>query len=355
MSLKGSFFKRTFSFRFDARTSRGPMKEKTSWFIKMWKDTNPSVVGIGESGLLPGLSIDHLPELENALNETIIMFRSIQSLTDQNVFDTVRAIVPKGYPSLTFAFETALLDLLGGGKRIIFRNDFVKGKRIPINGLVWMGSPDFMLSQVHEKIKQGYRCIKLKVGGLDFDSECKILETIRSKYSYTDITLRLDANGAFSVDEALNKLKALSKFSIHSIEQPVEPGTVEIERLCRESPIPIALDEELIAREDDKHKLLDRIQPQYIILKPTLHGGLQHCREWIAEAERRNIGWWITSALESNIGLNAICQFTSNYNVTLPQGLGTGALYSNNIGSPLFVEGGSIGYDVQGEWDDLPD
>jgi o-succinylbenzoate synthase len=355
MSLEGSFFKRTFNFCFDARTSRGPMKEKTSWFIKVWNNHNADVVGIGECGPIPGLSVDQLPEIENVLSRIIDKLTLIDLLSHQNVFETARGLVPNGFPSITFALETALLDLLGGGKKIIFENDFLTGTPIPINGLVWMGSPDFMLNQVHEKFQQGYRCIKLKVGGLDFDSECRILETIRSRYSPVDVTLRLDANGAFAVDDAIHKLRVLSRFSIHSIEQPVRAGTAEMEWICRQSPIPIALDEELIAREDEKHELLQRIQPQYIILKPTLHGGLQHCREWIIEAEQMNIGWWITSALESNIGLNAICQFTGNYNVTLPQGLGTGTLYTDNIKSPLFVERGRIGYDAQADWDVLTD
>ncbi len=346
MSLQGSFFKRSFTFRFDARTSRGPMKEKTSWFIKVWREGDESTFGIGECGPLPGLSIDHLPALENILSIVMSRLPSISALTSENVFEKVNDLVPPDFPSVTFALETALLDLLNGGKKIIFKNSFIEGKPISINGLIWMGDEDFMMKQVHEKVAQGFTCIKLKVGGLNFDAECKLLEAIRLKYSPENITLKLDANGAFSTDDALTKLNALSKFSIHSIEQPIKPNQAEMTKICSDSPIPIALDEELIGKENEKHQLLKKIRPQYIILKPTLHGGLKHCSEWIKEAERMKINWWITSALESNIGLNAICQFTANYNTTLPQGLGTGTLYEDNIESSLRIRVAHIFHDV---------
>ena len=350
MSLHGSFFQRTFTFRFDARTSRGPMKEKTSWFIKVWRESDASKYGIGECGPLPGLSIDHVPELENVLSIVINRLPSIGELTAENVFEKVNDLVPPDFPSVIFALETALLDLLNGGKKIIFENNFIKGKPIPINGLIWMGDEDFIMKQVHEKVGLGFTCLKLKVGGLDFDAECRILTAIRLKYSARDVTLRLDANGAFSTDDALIKLNALSKFTIHSIEQPIKPNQDAMTKICSESPIPIALDEELIGRENEKHNLLKKILPQYIILKPTLHGGLKQCSEWIKEAERMKINWWITSALESNIGLNAICQFVADYNTSLPQGLGTGALYTNNVSCPIKVDNGFISYDSARNW-----
>jgi o-succinylbenzoate synthase len=261
-------------------------------------------------------------------------------------------LVPKEFPSISFAFETALLDLKNGGSRIVFENEFIKGKSLPINGLIWMGGMDFMLEQISRKIEQGFQCIKIKVGGLNFERECDVLGYIRSKYFDKDIMLRLDANGAFKAEEALNKLKALAEFNIHSIEQPIKQGLKEMAMLCKESPIPIALDEELTGVYDrtEKETLLKRINPQYIILKPTLHGGFKGCDEWIALAESLNIKWWITSALESNIGLNAICQFTEKYNVTLPQGLGTGMLYENNFPSPLEVAGDKILYNLGKDW-----
>jgi O-succinylbenzoate synthase len=219
--------------------------------------------------------------------------------------------------------------------------------------LIWMGDMDFMMNQINQKIAEGFRCIKLKVGGLDFDRECDTLQYIRKRYFRDDITIRLDANGAFKTDDVLYRIEQLAKYNVQSIEQPIKPGQEEMEELCRKSQIPIALDEELIGKNslDEKRELLERLKPQYIILKPSLHGGLAGCKEWIDLAEKNSIGWWITSALESSIGLNAICQFTTNYSITLPQGLGTGSIYSNNINSPLRVEKGNIFYN--GEWEPL--
>jgi L-alanine-DL-glutamate epimerase-like enolase superfamily enzyme len=216
-----------------------------------------------------------------------------------------------------------------------------------------MGELDFMMRQIQEKIGQGFQCIKLKVGSLDFEQECDVIRSIREQYSPEDITIRLDANGAFQPDEAMFKLERLSDYHIHSIEQPIQVGQPELERLCQHSPIPIALDEELIHCESthSKRELLNRIRPSYIVLKPTLHGGFSGCQEWIELAENQGIGWWITSALESNIGLNAICQFTTNYRNPLPQGLGTGAIYQNNIESPLCVANGHIFLDNSKTWD----
>jgi O-succinylbenzoate synthase len=314
----------------------------------------PEIVGIGECGPLPGLSIDAVPEFENILQtvlEKLPAFFNIQELISDEI-PSLRHLIPPEFPSIIFGMETALMDLLHGGKRIIFNNKFIQGLPIPINGLIWMGEFDFMIRQIDDKIAQGYRCIKLKVGSLDFDRECAILDYIRKSYSAENITLRVDANGAFHSNDALHKLEVLGKFDLHSIEQPIKQGSDEMEELCIKSPVPIALDEELLGHDDleDKKVLLSRLKPQFIVLKPSLHGGLSGCKSWIASAEEQNIGWWITSALESSIGLNAICQFTANYPVGIPQGLGTGAIYQNNFDSPLKVEKGNIFLNQAAPW-----
>jgi len=211
--------------------------------------------------------------------------------------------------------------------------------------LVWMGDFEFMQSQLEEKLEQGFSCIKLKIGAIDFEKECKLLELIRKRFDENKITIRVDANGAFAADEALNKLEILSNYAIHSIEQPIAANQwYEMKQLCAATPLPIALDEELIplTNLEDKKQMLDYIKPQFVIFKPTLLGGLQKTAEWIELCKEKNIDWWITSALESNIGLNAIAQFVANYNPTLPQGLGTGKLYHNNIESSLKIEKGEI-------------
>ena len=367
MPLKADFHKRTFHFGFDARTSRGAMKHKTSWFIKIWDPEAPEIFGLGECAPLQGLSREDIPKLDQVLD--IVVGRIMHGqlglpMISDSRFDTLLRLnaVLKEYfsdfflqqhPAVTFALETALLDLGQGGKQTVFNNSFVKGQPVPINGLVWMGGLDFMLQQVEIKIRDGYRCLKLKVGGLDFEKEVDILQYIRRKYFRENIVVRLDANGAFKVEDALYKLKQLSRFEVHSIEQPIKAGSPELPGLCQASPIPIALDEELIgvATRGEKEKLLERIRPQYIILKPTLHGGLFGCQEWIELAESRKVGWWVTSALESNIGLNAISQFAANYPIPIPQGLGTGGIYTDNIPSPLKVDRGLLSYDLAGRWD----
>lgn len=352
MPLKASYFKKIFQFNFKARTSRGLMRDKTSWFIRLWDERDAAVSGLGECGPLPGLSIDARPDFEERLAEIIGRFNEAGFSTPSH--EAILKIIPPEFPSVIFGFETAIHDLANGGKRVIFRNSFLEGHRIPINGLIWMGDMDFMMGQISVKVWEGFRCIKLKVGGLDFDRECDVLDYIRKRYFRDNITIRLDANGAFKLDDVLYKLEALAKFTIHSIEQPIKAGLPEMEELCRKSPIPVALDEELIGKvtREEKVSLLQRLKPQYIILKPTLHGGLQGCAEWITVAAQNNIGWWITSALESSIGLNAICQFTANYQTDLPQGLGTGAIYENNFESPLEVKDGQIFYNHKLAWDE---
>jgi o-succinylbenzoate synthase len=353
MALKASITQKTFQFNFKARTSRGLMRDKTSWFVKIWRTEDPAVVGLGECGPLPGLSIDSVPEFEQVLAEVVRKVPTIDLSSEAVIFEQLQGIIPPGFPAIRFGLETALLDLLHGGQRVIFKNLFLQGKPIPINGLIWMGDLDFMMNQISLKIADGFKCIKLKVGGLDFDRECDTLNYIRKRYFRDDIIIRLDANGAFKVDDVLYKIEQLAKFNVQSIEQPIKPGQPEMEELCRKSLIPIAFDEELIGKEapDEKRALLERMRPQYIILKPMLHGGLSGCREWIDIASELGIGWWITSALESGVGLNAICQFTANYEITLHQGLGTGAIYSNNIPSPLQVNAGQISYSSDIAWD----
>ncbi len=349
-----SYKKHTLQFKFDAGTSRGVLKTKATYFIFL-KDKKGNA-GIGECGPLKGLSIDDRDDFEVQLKdigEKITHLAIPNSETEISKF--IADNIPNDFPSIQFGFEMALLDLLHGGKRIIFKNDFSESKKdLAINGLIWMGDKEFMLRQIEEKLAQGYSCIKLKIGAIDFETECELLTYIRSKYSKEKVTLRVDANGAFSPDEAMEKLNALSMFDIHSIEQPIKQGQEDaMALLCTASPIPIALDEELIGvfGKEDKIKLLERIRPQYIILKPTLLGGFAKTAEWIDIAESLNIDWWITSALESNIGLNAVSQFAANYNETIPQGLGTGQLYTNNISAPLTIEKGFIYYDKMRTWD----
>jgi o-succinylbenzoate synthase len=328
------------------------MRDKTSWFIKISNSEDESFFGLGECGPLPGLSVDSRPDFEEHFTAIIEKFnnRKFKDPSDPEIFN----LIPLEFPSILFAFETALLDLSHGGKRVIFENDFLKGAQIPINGLIWMGDMDFTMGQISIKIYDGHKCIKLKIGGLDFDRECDILNYIRQRYFREDITIRLDANGAFKLDDVLFKLEQLSKYNVQSIEQPIKPGMREMEQVCRKSPIPIALDEELIGAllYNDKQEMLERIQPKFIILKPMLHGGFRGTREWIEIAERLGIGWWITSSLESSIGLNAICQFTASYKPTTFQGLGTGKIYENNFESPLEVKKGYIFHNPKEKWDE---
>lgn len=349
MALQTAYTSQVFHFNFQARTSRGAMRERKSWFVKIWDQTNPDVYGMGECAPLPGLSIDDVSDYELVLVEALRQLQKLSIDNGQLTVDKIQSLIKQvaffQYPSIIFGLETALLDLVNGGKRIIFDNDFQKGKELPINGLIWMADMDLMLQQIAIKVYDGFNCIKMKVGGLNFEKECDILHYVRKKYYREDITIRLDANGAFKPDDCLYKLKELSKFGIHSIEQPIKTGQRSLMReISEQSPIPIALDEELIGVNtvEEKQLLLEECGAPYIILKPSLHGGIQSSLEWIKVAEEKKIGWWITSALESNIGLNAICQLTAEFPVDIPQGLGTGQLYDNNIESPLLVKKGNI-------------
>ena len=330
------------------------MTQKDSWFLKVWDNSNPDVFGIGEAGPLPGLSPEKPETVEEELTGLVkrlkgITLRDLQSASD--IFEILKRESLSS--SVMFAAETALLDLSGGGKREIFKNDFLLGKPIPINGLVWMGGLDDMLQQVSIKLYEGFTCIKVKVGGLNFEKELDILQFIRRKYFRDQVTIRLDANGSFKDDDAFYKLMDCSRFDIQSIEQPVKVGSPLLPQLCKTSPIPIALDEELIGirTREAKVALLDRVNPPFIILKPSLHGGLHGCEEWITLADERKVGWWMTSALESNIGLNCIAQFTANHPLDMHQGLGTGMIYSDNVKSPLAVKKGALVFDSQENWD----
>ncbi len=359
MALLAELHKQVFEFSFNARTSRGAMKDKTSWFIRL---TDSAATGTGECGPLPGLSPELTPDFETGLQQLVDTINQKQLVLPQgNDLKSVSEWIGNHFrdqplsSSVLFALETALLDLLNGGQKLIFKNSFTEGVPIPINGLIWMGGLDFMLQQIEIKIRDGFTCIKLKVGSHDFEKECDVLQYIRRKYFRESITIRLDANGAFKPEEVLDKLNRLARYDIHSIEQPIKAGHAFMPELCKQSPISVALDEELIGvnTKQAKTDLLDRIKPQYIILKPTLHGGLAGCAEWIELAEDREYGWWITSALESNIGLNAIAQFTANYPVTIPQGLGTGMIYSNNVEGPLVVSKGRLVFEKGINWADF--
>ncbi len=352
MAIRAQYCKHTLNFKFDAGTSRGVLKKKDSLFLRIFDSDFPGVSGLGEAGPLPGLSPDYGNIAETTLSTLV---RKINS----NVFNISEISILlndlRNYPSVLFALETALADLKHGGKRCIFTNDFFDGSReIEINGLIWMGKKEFMASQIAEKLRQGYHTLKMKIGAIDFESEMELLSSIREEYDREKITLRVDANGAFSPEEALKKLDRLAQLDIHSIEQPIRQGQIStMAELCRQSPVPVALDEELIGitSAKEKERLLQVINPPYIILKPTLTGGFSGTSEWITLAEKLGTGWWITSALESNIGLNAICQYTAEFDNPLPQGLGTGQLYTNNIGSPLSIKSGKTSYNQQEKWD----
>ena len=319
------------------------MTEKETWFIILEKDGKK---GIGECGILRGLSADDRPDYEEILRWTC---ENIY-LGENQLWEALME-----FPSIQFGVEMAFRSLAGETPFLLFPSDFTKGeKSIEINGLVWMGEEAFMKQQIEEKLATGFRCVKLKIGAIDFDQELQLLRYIRQHFTPEQVEIRVDANGAFDKTSALDKLNQLSGFELHSIEQPIQKNNTDsMAELCKTTPIPIALDEELIGVFSlaDKEALLQKIKPQYIILKPSFVGGFRGSKEWIALAEKYNIGWWITSALESNIGLNAIAQWTFLQNNSMPQGLGTGALYTNNFDCPLQVEQGQLWYKKELDWD----
>ena len=342
--------KRVFTFNFPAGTSRGVLHNKTSWFVSF---SIGSKFGIGECSIIKGLSPDYVDDAqyESSLIAALESFKkeiyNRNGLIDKDLISNNSNLykITKKSPSIRFGIEMAFLNLFYKDS-VYFENNFsLNNYKIPINGLIWMGDISFMKSQIDQKIKEGFKTIKLKIGSLDFNTELSILKEIRKKYSKDEITIRVDANGSYSLDVVSLVLSELSKLDIHSIEQPIAVGQIkEMSDLCKTTPVPIALDEELIlcSEFDDKVRLLEEIKPQFIILKPSLHGGIQGCNEWIQIAEKNKIKWWVTSALESNIGLNAICQYTFEFNNSLPQGLGTGSLYKDNIESSLKVKDGYI-------------
>lgn len=338
------YFTHELKFSFEARTSRGKIDTHVTYIIKVYDSLTPHTIGYGEAAPLKGLSVDASDNFELQLQGIL------QRLNQQEAIEPEELNL---YPSIKFGLETALLDLEGGGKQQLFKSPFTAGTPIWINGLVWMSDIPKMLEEAQNKVAKGFSCIKFKVGAHDFDAECRMLETFRKTHLASNIEIRLDANGAFAKEDALVKLKELKRFSVHSIEQPIAVNQTDwLEKICKESPIPVALDEELIGKtpHQESSKWLKSIEPSYLILKPTLLGGLSVAEQWVQLAEKNKIGWWATSALESNIGLNAIAQWVAQKNLKMPQGLGTGMLYENNFQSPLLVEGEQLFYLANRSW-----
>lgn len=334
--MKVSIARHRLNFKRPSRTSREVLIYKDIWYVKL-TDPVTNSTGVGECAVFPWLSCDWMPDYEQQL---LHICHQIKNDSEPEL---------DNFPSIKFGIESALAEIRGehpgwAGGEVSFT----------INGLVWMGSEEEMLQRVGEKINSGFKCVKLKIGGIDFNRELAILKSIRDSFNCDAIEIRLDANGAFTPQNAMQRLDMLARFDIHSIEQPIRQHQwSEMKQLCSQSPIPIALDEELIGINDSQTKIemLETIQPAYIILKPTLCGGLSGSDEWIRYATERNIGWWATSALESNVGLNAIANWLASYQPILPQGLGTGALYTNNIASPLRLDGEKLRRDPSGQWD----
>lgn len=332
--IRATISHRKMEFIRPAGTSRGVLNDKDAYFIHLYDESENE--GIGECSIIKGLSIDDREDYLDCLNDVV----------DRPEYYLTHIDVICEFPSIVFGLETAYQNLLQKKEGLYYPSDFTLGKAgIPINGLIWMGDENNMIQQGEEKMAQGFTCVKLKIGGIDFDSECRVLERVRKKLTFPKIELRVDANGSFDIDNAMEYLDFLSKYDLHSIEQPIAAGQYEyMQQLSLHSPIPIALDEELIGifTKEEKEAMLDTIKPQFIVLKPSLHGGISGCTEWIELANQRNIQWWITSALESNIGLNAIAQWTATLNSSMFQGLGTGLLFANNFDSNLVIEKGKL-------------
>ena len=363
---------RTLHFKQPAGTSRGVYTTRHSYYLTLTSDEMPGVEGVGECATLPDLSCDAKPEYEMTLRQVCLMVEQMGRIP----YDMIRA-----YPSITFGLETAFASFFDEAKKKLgamnlsegktsveilkeagvsvpmgmenlvnlFDSPFGRGEEgITINGLVWMGTYEEMLARLEEKLQAGFHCVKLKIGAIDFFKELDLIKRIRDVYTKEQVELRVDANGGFLPENAMSQLEALAKYDIHSIEQPIKQHLwPKMAQLCRETPLPIALDEELIGVNvrSMKEALLDTIRPQYIILKPSLHGGIYGCNEWIQLADQRGIGSWITSALESNIGLHAIAHYAAKVygpNVQMPQGLGTGQLFTDNIPMPLEIRGDQL-------------
>lgn len=340
--MKASFSKYTLNFKTPSGTSRGVLHVKTTWIIKITKGER---VGYGECGMFAGLSVDDRNDFEEKLQWACLNIKlGLDVLYDALEF----------YPSIQFGLEIAFKSLNSTNPYHLFPSKFTNGEdQILINGLIWMGDYSFMKKQIAEKINSGFSCLKLKIGALDFQTELKLIKNIRKQFNANILELRVDANGAFSPNQALERLKHLSDFDLHSIEQPIKAGQLEdMARLCENSPLDIALDEELIGvfGVTKKQNLIQTIKPKYIILKPTLIGGFQGSQSWINIAKENKVKFWTTSALESNIGLNAIAQWTYSKNPDIPQGLGTGGLFTNNISSPIEVKKGKLIYNPNLNW-----
>lgn len=342
--LHAEIIPHTLQFARPSRTSRGTMTQHQVHIIRLSYTDQPGVYGLGEFAPLPGLSPD------DGNKGLAFAWDIIRQINETSQIPEI----PPDYPALKFALETAALDLNQGGEQKLFPSKFTEGNElIRINGLIWMGDPQYMIDQVNRKIQDGFTCLKLKIGALPLREELYILGQIRNVFTAEELEIRLDANGAFHPEEALDILHEYSAFDIHSIEQPIPVGWhTEMAELCNNSPIPVALDEELIriTEWEEKEELLETILPSYIILKPTLAGGYTGSQDWINIAEEKNIGWWITSALESNIGLNAIAQWAFTLQNPIPQGLGTGQLYTNNFESPLSIDGEYLKTDPARKW-----
>lgn len=343
LRMKATFQKYTLNFKRPSGTSRGVMTEKETWFLFLEKDGKK---GIGECGVLRGLSYDDRLGYSDKMQWVCDNIH----LGKEVLWESLRE-----WPSIQFGVEQAFMSIESKNPMLLFPSAFTSGmESIPINGLVWMGTPEFMKQQIDEKLQEGFRCIKLKIGAIHFQEELQLIRYIRSHFSPETIEIRVDANGGFDLSDALDKIHQLSEFKIHSIEQPIKQKQYDsMAELCRKTSLSIALDEELIGviHYNDKENLLRKIRPQYLILKPSLIGGIKGSEEWIEVAKKLNISWWVTSALESNVGLNAIAQWTFTLKNSLPQGLGTGSLYTNNITSPLVVKKGHLWYDEELVWD----
>ena len=340
--MKAHYKKHILEFKTPSGTSRGILKTKEAWFIVL---EDKGRLGFGECGMLRGLSIDDRPDFEQTLQWVCANIH----LGEQHLYDALTE-----FPSIQMGLEIAFRSLAAHDPFQIYPSAFTKGEAsIAINGLIWMGDKDFMSRQITSKLNEGFGCIKMKIGAINFDTELALLKSIRQEFSASEIEIRVDANGAFDPKNALEKLKQLSDLDLHSIEQPIAVKQWDqMAYLCEKSPLDIALDEELIGvfSNQDKQRLLNHINPQYIILKPSFIGGFKGSDSWIELSQANNVQWWITSALESNVGLNAISQYTFTKNSTLPQGLGTGSLYTNNIASALQITKGTLCYNPTKKW-----
>lgn len=347
--LKLDIFPRLLHFKKPAGTSRGVYLTRKSWFVRITSVSFPGKEAWGECAPLPVLSCDDFPDYEVRLRrlcDVVEQWSVSGTPKDWEQPEALAALFQQSVPewmclpSMIFGLETAMRSWMCGGLAL-WDTAFARGEAgIQINGLIWMGDYESMYQQIQAKMEAGYRCIKLKIGAIDFERELDLLRFIRSHFSADEVELRVDANGAFAPEEAGRRLQQLSEFQLHSIEQPIRAGQGEtMASLTAKTPLPIAFDEELIGIHGRMQKadMLDRLHPQYIVLKPSLHGGFWGCREWIEEAKKRGIGWWITSALESNVGLNAIAQWCACWNPELPQGLGTGLLFTDNAHLPLEI------------------